>query len=116
MAAGKYKLGKLTAVLDYNKVQLDGHVAGIMDLEPLADKWSAFGWQVLEIDGHDLEAVLDAFDGARRCEERPTLVLAHTVKGKGVSFMENTHAWHGKAPRDAELEQALRELGSSTAA
>jgi len=110
MAAAKFGLGKLTAILDYNKVQLDGHVRAIMDLEPLAEKWRAFRWNVVEIDGHDMNAVLGAFEQARASTGRPTIVIAHTVKGKGVSFMEDTHAWHGKAPNADELARAIAEL------
>jgi len=110
MAAGKYGVGKLTAILDYNKVQLDGHVRNIMDLEPLASKWEAFRWHVREVDGHDLRAILQAFDEARAETDRPSILLAHTVKGKGVSFMEDTHAWHGKAPNAEELDRAIAEL------
>jgi transketolase len=113
MAAGKYGLGNLTAIVDYNKVQLDGHVRKILDLEPLADKWRAFRWNVLEIDGHDLRAVLGAFADARAVIDRSTVIIAHTVKGKGVSFMEDTHAWHGKAPSREELDRAIAELQSA---
>ncbi|MFP6610177.1 MAG: transketolase [Deltaproteobacteria bacterium] len=112
MAAGNYGLGKLTTVLDYNKVQLDGRVESIMDLEPLAEKWQAFGWHTIEIDGHDLDAVSGAFAAAAAVEDRPSIIIAHTVKGKGVSFMEDTYAWHGKAPNAEELERALGELGA----
>jgi transketolase len=113
MAAGKYGLGRLTAIVDYNKVQLDGHVRNIMDLEPLTDKWAAFGWHVEEIDGHDLREVLRAFGAARDVRDRPSVIVAHTVKGKGVSFMEDTHAWHGKAPNVEELDRALAEVRSA---
>jgi transketolase len=116
MAAPKFGLGNLTAIVDYNKVQLDGHVNAIMDLEPLADKWAAFGWHVLEIDGHELREILPAFESSQREKERPTVIIAHTVKGKGVSFMEDTYAWHGKAPNAEELERALGELGVTGAA
>lgn len=111
MAAGKYGLGKLTVVLDYNKVQLDGRVDAIMDLEPLAEKWRAFGWHSLEIDGHDLAAIPEAFTAAAAVPDSPSIIVAHTVKGKGVSFMEDTWAWHGKAPGAEELERALAEVG-----
>jgi transketolase len=110
MAGAKFGLGKLTAILDYNKVQLDGHVRTIMDLEPLADKWRAFRWNVIEIDGHDMAAVVGAFTQAHTSTDRPTIVIAHTIKGKGVSFMEDTHAWHGKAPNAEELARAIAEL------
>jgi transketolase len=116
MSAGKFGLGKLTAVVDYNKVQLDGHVASIMDLEPLVDKFAAFGWHTQEIDGHDLRAILQAFDRAGEVPDRPSVVVAHTVKGKGVSFMEDTYAWHGKAPNAEELDRALAELSATHAA
>jgi transketolase len=110
MAAGKFGTSKLTAIVDYNKVQLDGHVREVMDLEPLAKKFECFGWHVQQVDGHSVETLLDAF---ARCEaeaSRPNIIIADTVKGKGVSFMEDTHAWHGKAPNDEELERALAEL------
>jgi transketolase len=110
MSAGKFKLGKLTAIVDYNKVQLDGQVRAIMDLEPLLAKWQAFGWMVIEVDGHDLRAVLQAFGRARANNDRPSVIIANTVKGKGVSFMEGTHAWHGKAPNAEELERAIAEI------
>jgi len=110
MAAGKFGLGKLTAVVDYNKVQLDGPLRAILDLEPLTDKWRSFGWQVLEVDGHDLRAVLQAFGDAGEASDRPSVIIANTIKGKGVSFMEGTHAWHGKAPGPEELARALSEV------
>ncbi len=116
MSAGKFKLGKLTAIVDYNKVQLDGHVRSIMDLEPLVAKWQAFGWQAIEVAGHDLRAVLQAFGRARASNDRPTVLVANTVKGKGVSFMEDTHAWHGKAPNAEELDRAIAELHATTPA
>jgi transketolase len=112
MAAGKYRVENLVVVLDYNKVQLDGHVREIMDLEPVAEKWRSFHWNVREVkDGNDLGQVLDALD-AVGSGGGPHLVIAHTVKGKGVSFMENTAAWHGKAPTPDEAERALREIAT----
>lgn len=110
MAAGKFGSHRLTAIVDYNKVQLDGHVRDIMDLEPLAAKLEAFGWHVLEIDGHNFDEVIAAFDAAKSETSKPTAIVAHTVKGKGVSFMEDTHAWHGKAPSNDELERAIAEI------
>jgi len=110
MAAGKFGLGKLTAVVDYNKVQLDGHVRSVMDLEPLGAKFESFGWNVLQVDGHSVEELLEAFATCAAEKARPSVIIANTVKGKGVSFMEDTHAWHGKAPSDEELERALAEL------
>jgi len=97
-------------ILDYNKVQLDGAVAEIMDAEPVAAKWRSFNWNVREVaDGNDIAQVLDALDEAGR-GGGPWIVIAHTVKGKGVSFMEGTSAWHGKAPTAAEAERALAEI------
>jgi transketolase len=110
MSAGKFRVAKLCAIVDCNKVQLDGHVASTVDVEPLAAKFDAFGWHVLDVDGHSIEALLDAFEAARLESSRPTAILARTVKGKGVSFMEDTHAWHGKAPSSEELERAIAEL------
>jgi len=110
MAAGQFATGSLTAIIDYNKVQLDGHVRDIMNLEPLADKLNAFGWHVSEIDGHDFDAILPALAAAREQTTRPSVIIANTVKGKGVSFMEDTHAWHGKAPGKEDLERAIAEI------
>jgi transketolase len=111
MAAAKFGLANLTAILDYNDVQLDGPVHEIMPLEPVADKWRSFNWNVLEINGHDMHQVLDALDLAAETHSRPTIIIAHTTKGKGVSFMENLAQWHGLAPNEAQHRQALEELG-----
>jgi len=110
MAASKFRLEKLTAILDYNGVQLSGPVHEVMPIEPLRDKWEAFGWQVFEIDGHNVRQILDALDAVRGIHGKPSIIIAHTVKGKGVSFMEGNCAWHGKAPNQEQYEQALREL------
>jgi len=111
MAAAKFGLANLTAILDYNDVQLDGPVHEIMPLEPLADKWRSFNWNVLEINGHDMHQVLEALDLAAETHSRPTIIIAHTTKGKGVSYMENRAQWHGAAPNEAQYRQALEELG-----
>ena len=111
MAAAHHGLGNLTAIIDRNGVQNDGFVDDIMRLEPLADKWRGFGWQVQEVDGHDAGAVIDALQIAKQSDGCPSLIIARTVKGKGVSFMEHNAAWHGKAPNDAERAQALAEIG-----
>ncbi len=111
MAAAKFRVSNLTAILDYNDVQLDGAVHDIMPLEPLIDKWRAFNWAVLEINGHNLRQVLEALDTASEIHGRPTIIVAHTTKGKGVSFMEDRSYWHGTAPNDAQLAQAVTELG-----
>lgn len=110
MFAPNYKLGNLTVIVDCNTLQLDGFTRDIMNLAPFADKWRAFNWEVAEIDGHDITQILDAACKARAMTERPMAILAHTVKGKGVSFMENNVDYHGKAPGNSETERALREL------
>jgi transketolase len=111
MAASHYRLNNLTVIVDRNGVQNDGHVVDIMQQEPLADKWRAFGWDVAEVDGHDQAAVIDVLQRAS-INDCPRAVIAYTVKGKGVSFMENTAAWHGKAPNPEERERALAEIGA----
>ncbi|MFN3323465.1 MAG: transketolase [Bryobacteraceae bacterium] len=110
MFAPYHKVDNVVAIVDYNKIQLDGFVKEIMDLEPLADKWRAFGWHVIELDGHDIPALQAAFSEAAATKGKPTVLIAHTVKGKGVSFMENVPKYHGVAPTAAEVEAALKEL------
>jgi transketolase len=105
-----HPLDNLTVVLDYNKIQLDDFVAKILDLEPVVAKWQSFGWPVIEIDGHSMDQLGKALDQAEATKGRPTLVVAHTVKGKGVSFMENNPEWHGKSPKPAEAVVAIREI------
>ena len=105
-----HPLDNLTVIVDYNKIQLDDFTAKVLDLEPLVAKWQGFGWPVLEIDGHSLDQIGKALDQAEATKGRPTLVVAHTVKGKGVSFMENNPEWHGKAPKPAEAIAAIREI------
>jgi transketolase len=111
MTAAKYRLAGLTAILDYNNVQLDGPVHQVMPLEPLADKWLACGWHVLEVNGHSVRELAEAFDLAGQVHDRPTVILARTTKGRGVSFMENQSYWHGNVPGAEQLRQALTELG-----
>jgi transketolase len=115
LAVGHNQLNNLIAIVDYNKYQLDGAIADIMDLEPFAAKWQAMGWQVREIDGHDLEAVLAALRWAQQAGG-PACIIANTIKGKGVSFMEGQNAYHGVAPSDDELARALAELAVLEAA
>lgn len=111
MYAGFHKVKGLIAIVDYNRVQLAGTVANTLDLEPFAQKWQAFAWGIGECDGHDVAALVGAVDQAKRdAAGGPIVILAHTVKGKGVSFMEGKYAWHGKAPNDEEFVQAIREL------
>lgn len=109
MAGAHYKLDNLTAFVDYNGLQIDGNVADVMSPLPLADKWRAFQWNVIEIDGHDIPAIYDAIQQAKAETEKPTVILAKTVKGKGVSFMENQAGWHGNAPSKEQCEQVLAE-------
>jgi len=110
MEAGHYELDNVIAIIDCNRLQIDGRVEDVMRVEPLAAKYGSFGWDVLRIDGHDLRQVVDALEQARRVKGRPVLILADTVKGKGVSFMEDQAGWHGKAPNYEELTKALDEL------
>jgi transketolase len=116
LGAPDHRLDNLCVILDYNGIQLDGFVKKILDLDPVVDKWKAFGWTVLEIDGHDLAQIDKALDQAEAVRDTPVFIVAHTVKGKGVSFMENDPEWHGKAPKPAEAVAAIREiLGGVTA-
>ena len=110
MAAAKYGLDNLCAVLDVNGLQIDGKTADVMPSEPLDKKYEAFGWNVISVDGHDYEALIAAFETARACKGKPTMILARTVKGKGVSYMEHNAGWHGKAPNAEQYEQAKQEL------
>jgi transketolase len=110
MAAAKYRLGNLTAILDYNGIQQTGATADVMPTEPIADKWAAFGWHVQEIDGHNMAEVLNALDRADEVHARPSIIIARTTKGKGVSFMEYDNRWHGMAPNKEQYEKALAEL------
>lgn len=110
MSAGFRRLDNLCGILDRNRVQQDGPTDIIKDLEPLIDKWKSCGWNVIEIDGHNINEVLRAYDEAEKTKARPTLIFANTTKGKGVSFMEGDSAWHGKATNKEELEKALKEL------
>lgn len=111
MAAAHYKLDNLTAFLDYNGLQIDGNVAEVMNPGPVADKFRAFGWNVIEIDGHDFNAILDAIEQAKNTKNQPTMVVCKTIKGKGVSFMENEASWHGTAPNKEQCDKALAEIG-----
>ena len=110
MTAAHYKLDNLCAFLDSNNLQIDGNVTEIKGVEPLDKKWEAFGWNVIKIDGHDFEQIFSALDKARECKGKPTMIIAKTIKGKGVSFMENVCGFHGVAPTVEELERALAEL------
>jgi transketolase len=111
MAAAHLALSSLAAIVDYNKVQQSGEVSRMLGLEPLADKWRAFGWSVREIDGHDMAEIVDALDALPYAPDGPSLLIAHTIKGKGVGFAENTYLWHNNAVTDEVYHKALEELG-----
>jgi len=113
MSGAHHKLDNLCAVIDYNKLQSDNSNDAIMRLEPLADKWRAFGWAVAEIDGHDIPAILEAFRRAGVTADKPAVIIAHTVKGKGVPYMENIPTWHGSVKfTRVQAEEAIRALGA----
>ena len=115
MSAAKFHLDNLCAIVDVNGLQIDGATADVMPSEPLDKKWEAFGWHVISCDGHDYQAIEAAFEQARAVKEQPTVLLARTVKGRGVSFMENNAGWHGKAPNAEQYEQAKAELSAQIA-
>jgi transketolase len=111
MTAAHYRLDNLCAIIDNNGLQIDGHCSDVMSIEPIVNKWEAFGWHVIDINGHDMKAILNAFDEAERVKSKPTMIVARTVKGKGVSFFEGKVQYHGIVPSREELERALKELG-----
>ena len=110
LSAAHFKLDNLTTIVDCNGIQLSGWTCDIMNLEPFIQKWQAFGWHTIDIDGHDLDQILSACQGAKKIKNKPTVIIARTIKGKGVSFMENNVAFHGKAPTWEEAERAIKEL------
>ena len=111
MSAAHYGLSSLTAIVDWNGLQINGRNDDVMKVTPIKEKFEAFGWHVIEIDGHDFSQIFDALDAARAEKEKPTAIIAKTVKGKGVSYMEDQAGWHGKAPSEEEAMQAVKELG-----
>ena len=111
MSAAHYKLADLTAIVDWNGLQIDGRNDDVMTVAPIKEKFEAFGWHAISIDGHDFGQIFDALDAARAETEKPTAIIAKTVKGKGVSYMEDQAGWHGKAPGEEEAKQAVQELG-----
>ena len=113
MSAAHYKLDNMVAFLDYNGLQIDGNTDNVMSLGSIVDKFKAFGWNVIEIDGHDFDQIFAALDMAKSTVGQPTMIVAKTIKGKGVSFMENQAGWHGNAPSDEHLRIALEELGGA---
>ena len=115
MSASHYGLDNLVAIVDHNGLQIDGRNDDVMKVNPIGAKFEGFGWNVVEIDGHDMQQILDAFAKARDCKGKPTVIVAETTKGKGVSFMEGQAGWHGKAPNDEEYETAMNELRAALA-
>ena len=111
MSAAHYKLDNLCGIIDRNRLQIDGFTKDVMDYEPLEKKWECFGWHVISVDGHDIKALLKAFEDAKKIKNKPTVIIADTIKGKGVSFMENVVILHGQAPNDEEMKKALNDLG-----
>ena len=111
MAAAHYKLDNLTAFVDNNGLQIDGNIEDVMNPGPIDKKFEAFGWNVLKIDGHDFDQIRDAISKAKEAKDQPTVIVCKTIKGKGVSFMENQAGWHGNAPNKEQCEQALKEIG-----
>ena len=110
MFAGFQKLNNLTCIFDNNNSQVDGPAHAVLDINPIKEKWKAFNWDVLEIDGHNIPQILDALERAKRASGKPVAIIAKTIKGKGVSFMEDRAEWHGKAPNDEQMKQAIKEL------
>jgi transketolase len=114
LTSAHYKLDNVCGIVDYNKFQIDGRIEEVKGLEPLNAKWKAFGWEVFEIDGHNIKEVMDAYDRVDQVKGKPSMILAHTVKGKGVSFFENKNKYHGVAPNKEELGRAIKELETET--
>ena len=110
MAGAHYRLSNLTAIVDHNKIAQSGRVTELIDIDPLGDKWRAFGWEVREIDGHDMASIVDTLDALPLSTEKPTALIAHTIKGKGVSWAEDTYLWHSNNVNDDVYERALGEL------
>lgn len=110
MTASKYKLDNLCAVIDHNHLQIDGSIENVKDTSPLDKKMESFGWEVICVDGHDMEELIRAFEVAKMVKGKPTVIIAETIKGKGVSYMENQAGWHGKAPNEEQFKQAMEEL------
>ena len=112
MLAAKYRLGNLTVIMDRNNIQIDGYTEEVMPLEPLMEKYRSFGWNVINVDGHNIKKIIDACEESKAVYERPTMIIAHTIPGKAVSFMEHRFEWHGKPPSKDDTDAALAELES----
>ena len=110
MSSAHYKLNTITAFIDYNGLQIDGLNSQVMTIDPVEDKWKAFGWNVISVDGHNFEQIENAVEQAKATKDKPTVIVAKTIKGKGVSFMENEAGWHGNAPSAEQAQKALEEL------
>ena len=113
MSANKYKLDNLCLIIDNNNLQIDGKVDEVMSIYPLENKFESFGFEVINIDGHNIEEIINAFEKAKTIKNKPTVIIAKTIKGKGVSFMENEASWHGKAPKEEEYKIAIEELSNN---
>ena len=113
MFAAKYKLGRLIAIIDRNTIQIGGSTEQVMPLDDLGEKWRSFGWQVQEIDGHDMARIIAAIEAAQAVREQPSMIIAHTIPGRGVDFMEGDYRWHGKAPNAEQAAAALAQLDLS---
>lgn len=113
MLASKYKLGNLTAIIDRNNIQIDGYTEEVLPIEPFAEKYRSFGWNVIDIDGHNIKKIIDACSESKAVYEKPTVIIAHTIPGKGVSFMESLFEWHGKPPTKDQADIAIEELERS---
>lgn len=113
MTASHYKLDNLCLIVDNNNLQIDGRVNEVMSIYPLDEKFESFGFEVINIDGHDMEKIIQAFEKAKTVKGKPTVIIAKTIKGKGVSFMENMPEWHGKAPKEEEYNIAIKELNNN---
>lgn len=113
MFAGKYRLSQLVAIVDRNNIQISGSTEAVMPLEDLRGKWESFGWHVQEIDGHNIESIVEAASMARAITNRPSVIIAHTIPGRGVDFMENDYKWHGMVPNEEQAKRALEEIRAS---
>ncbi|MFN7991501.1 MAG: transketolase [Candidatus Micrarchaeia archaeon] len=110
MLAAKYKLGNLTAIIDRNNIQIDGYTEEVLPIEPFAEKYRSFGWNVIDVDGHNIKKIIDACQESKAIYEKPTVIIAHTIPGKGVQFMESLFEWHGKPPSKEQADEAILEL------
>ena len=113
MTSSHYKLDNLCLIVDNNNLQIDGAVSDVMNIYPIDEKFKSFGFEVINVDGHNIPELISAFEQAKKVKGKPTVIIANTIKGKGVSFMENEASWHGKAPNEEEYKQAMKELGGA---